>query len=74
MIGSREKTLIVTGGAGFIGSNLIKKLNEFGKTNIILVDDLTDGKKISNISDLDFIDYLDKDDFLSMVWKILDAK
>ena len=69
MIGSREKTLIVTGGAGFIGSNLIKKLNDFGKTNIILVDDLTDGKKISNISDLDFIDYIDKDDFLSMVEK-----
>ena len=36
---------IVTGGAGFIGSNIVKSLNERGITDILVVDDLTDGTK-----------------------------
>ena len=35
--------IIVTGGAGFIGSNLVKGLNRIGENDIIVVDDLTDG-------------------------------
>ena len=59
--------IIVTGGAGMIGSNLIRKLNKLGKNNIIIVDNLKNGFKCKNISDLDFSDYLDKDDFLDII-------
>ncbi len=61
--------IIVTGGAGMIGSNLVKSLNEIGIKEIIIVDDLTDGKKIFNLSNLDFEDYIDKDEFLDLVMK-----
>lgn len=57
--------IVVTGGAGFVGSNIIKALNEQGETNILVVDDLSDGKKFVNIADCEFLDYLDKDDFLA---------
>ncbi len=56
---------IVTGGAGFIGSNLAHALCERGHDDVIVVDDLSDGHKFVNISDLPIADYLDKDEFLS---------
>ena len=56
--------IIVTGGAGFIGSNLIKALNGRGETNILLVDNLTNGQKMHNIADLEIADYMDKADFI----------
>lgn len=61
--------IIVTGGAGFIGSNIIKALNQRGRKDILVVDDLTDGTKFANFSDCDILDYLDKDDFLSRIQK-----
>ncbi|WP_300425842.1 ADP-glyceromanno-heptose 6-epimerase [uncultured Thalassolituus sp.] len=59
--------IIVTGGAGFIGSNIVKTLNGMGRTDIIVVDDLTDGRQFYNISDCDITDYLDKNDFIQRV-------
>lgn len=55
---------IVTGAAGFIGSNLVKALNDRGISNIIAVDNLTRADKFRNIVDCDIADYLDKHDFL----------
>ena len=59
--------IIVTGGAGFIGSNIVKSLNERGYTDIIVVDNLTNGIKFKNIADCDIADYIDKEDFLSLI-------
>lgn len=52
--------LIVTGGAGFIGSNLVRGLNARGRDDIVVVDDLTDGTKFLNLVDCDIADYWDK--------------
>lgn len=59
--------LIVTGGAGFIGSNIVQALNARGREDILVVDDLTDGTKFVNIADARLYDYLDKDAFLDRV-------
>lgn len=58
---------VVTGGAGFIGSNLVRELIEKTGDDVVVVDDLTDGHKFRNIADLDIADYLDKDDFLERI-------
>lgn len=55
--------IVVTGAAGFIGSNLIKGLNARGIDNIIAVDDLTQGDKFRNLADLKIADYVDAGDF-----------
>jgi len=52
--------LLVTGGAGFIGSNIVAALNAAGRDDITVVDDLTDGTKFRNLADLRIADYLDK--------------
>lgn len=57
-------THIVTGAAGFIGSNLVKALNERGAKRVIAVDDLTHGDRFANLVDCEIDDYLDKDEFL----------
>ncbi|PXY91723.1 ADP-glyceromanno-heptose 6-epimerase [Gilliamella apis] len=59
--------IVVTGGAGFIGSNIVKGLNDLGRKDILVVDDLTDGTKFANLADLDIADYMDKDEFISAI-------
>jgi ADP-L-glycero-D-manno-heptose 6-epimerase len=54
--------LIVTGAAGFIGSNLVKALNARGEADIIAVDNLSRAEKVSNLSDLEIADFIDKRD------------
>jgi ADP-L-glycero-D-manno-heptose 6-epimerase len=55
---------VVTGAAGFIGSNLVKALNERGIAEILAVDDLREGAKFANLVDCEIADYFDKDEFL----------
>jgi ADP-L-glycero-D-manno-heptose 6-epimerase len=55
---------IVTGAAGFIGSNLVKALNERGVDQIIAVDNLTRAEKFKNLVDCEIVDYIDKQEFI----------
>ena len=59
--------IIVTGGAGFIGSNIVKTLNDQGVSDILVVDNLKNGVKFKNIADCEIADYMDKQDFLQRV-------
>ncbi|MBU1191548.1 MAG: ADP-glyceromanno-heptose 6-epimerase [Gammaproteobacteria bacterium] len=59
--------IIVTGGAGFIGSNIIKALNARGRTDILAVDNLSSGVKFKNLADCEIADYMDKEDFIVQV-------
>lgn len=59
--------IVVTGGAGFIGSNLVRALNQRGERNILLVDRLANGRKMHNIADLDIADYMDKEEFIEKI-------
>ena len=59
--------IIVTGGAGFIGSNIVMGLNAKGINDILVVDDLSDGTKFKNLVDATIADYMDKDQFLAKV-------
>ena len=54
---------VVTGAAGFIGSNIVKGLNARGIDDVIAVDDLTHGDKFRNLADLKIADYIDAADF-----------
>ncbi|HQU81608.1 MAG TPA: ADP-glyceromanno-heptose 6-epimerase [Pyrinomonadaceae bacterium] len=57
--------IIVTGGAGFIGSALCWRLNQLGETDILIVDRLDSSDKWKNLAPLQFADYLDADDFIA---------
>lgn len=59
-----ESRLIVTGGAGFIGSAVVWRLNELGHDDILIVDRMDDTDKWKNLAPLKFTDYVDADDFL----------
>jgi ADP-L-glycero-D-manno-heptose 6-epimerase len=56
-------TIVVTGAAGFIGSNLVRALNARGETRILAVDHLERGDKFRNLAACEIADYLDKDEF-----------
>ena len=55
---------VVTGAAGFIGSNLVRALNERGETDIIAVDNLTRADKFLNLAGCEIADFIDKRDFV----------
>jgi ADP-L-glycero-D-manno-heptose 6-epimerase len=54
---------IVTGGAGFIGSNIVHELNAHGISNILVVDNLSNASKFTNLHGARYVDYLDKREF-----------
>lgn len=60
-------TIIVTGAAGFIGSNIVKALNERGISDIVAVDNLTNGNKFKNLADCEIAHYLDKQEFIYQI-------
>ena len=61
------KNVLVTGGAGFIGSAFVWKLNQQNITDILIVDNLNTSSKWKNLVNLKFSDYCHKDQFLPMI-------
>lgn len=59
--------IIVTGGAGFIGSNIVKGLNDRGREDVLIVDNLTNMVKFKNIQGLKALDYMDKQNFIDAI-------
>ncbi|QNM94791.1 ADP-glyceromanno-heptose 6-epimerase [Chitinimonas koreensis] len=59
--------IVVTGAAGFIGSNLVKALNARGVSDIIAVDNLKKGDKFRNLVDCEIAHYIDKEDFIEQL-------
>ena len=60
-------TIIVTGAAGFIGSNLVKALNARGEKDVIAVDNLSNASKVANLGDLEVSDFIDKLDLAERI-------
>jgi len=59
-----EPRIVVTGGAGFIGSALVWRLNELGRDDILIVDSLDKTDKWKNLAPLRFADYIDAYEFI----------
>ncbi|KXK01495.1 MAG: ADP-L-glycero-D-manno-heptose-6-epimerase [Acidobacteria bacterium OLB17] len=66
--------IIVTGGAGFIGSATVWRLNELGHEDILIVDRMDETDKWKNLAPLRFADYADADDFLDDLHEFRDAE
>lgn len=62
--------ILVTGGFGMIGSNLTRKLVSLGH-QVVVVDNLTNGHKVKNLSDVEIFDYVDKTDFYDNALEML---
>lgn len=65
---------IVTGGAGFIGSAIVWKLNQLGQDDILIVDRLDETDKWKNLAPLKFADYMDADEFIENLGKFNEAE
>ena len=60
--------IIVTGGAGFIGSAMIRQLNQAGREEILVVDQMGSGSKWKNLAKLRFSRIIHKEE----LWSWLD--
>ena len=63
----KRKFIVVTGGLGFIGNNLVRELNRRGHKDIVVVDHLDKGVKWKNFDGIDFEDYFDRGDFMKLL-------
>jgi ADP-L-glycero-D-manno-heptose 6-epimerase len=61
--------IVVTGGAGFIGSAVVWRLNQMGVDKVVIVDELGKDEKWMNLNGLKYADFLHKDDFMGMILK-----
>ena len=59
--------ILLTGGAGFIGSNILAAINARGRDDVIVVDDLTDGRQCRNLAGRGFADYLDVEELIAAI-------
>ena len=59
--------IVVTGGAGFIGSAIVWRLNTLGEDKIIIVDELGKDEKWKNLVGLNFIDFINKNEFIEKI-------
>lgn len=59
--------IVITGGAGFIGSNLVKSFNQDSGADIMVVDNMANTAKINNLADCTIADYRDKNDFFQSI-------
>lgn len=64
---NKQDLIVVTGGVGFIGNNVVRELNKLGYTNILVVDELDNSDKWKNLDGIDIEDYLDKKDFMAFL-------
>lgn len=71
---NKDSKIVITGAAGFIGSNILKALNEKGYTHIYAVDNLNDDRKKKHLDDLQYYKYFDKKSFLGELDEIKDAE
>ena len=71
---SENSRIIVTGGAGFIGSAIVWRLNQLGQDDILIVDRLDETDKWKNLPPLRFADYMDADEFLDDLGDFRDAR
>ena len=62
-----EKLILITGGAGFIGSNIVERFNREGIDQLLVVDNLSLGKKFFNLANKRIADYVDKVDFIEQL-------
>ena len=71
---SEKSRIIGTGGAGFIGSAIVWRLNQLGYDDILIVDRLDETDKWKNLVPLSFADYVDADDFIEDLGDFRDAR
>ena len=64
----KSKTIIVTGGAGFIGSCVVRTLNDRGYNNIVIVDNIASTEKWKNLRNKRYLTYLHKEEFLPILF------
>ena len=65
--------IVVTGGAGFIGSAIVWKLNKLGESDVIIVDELGQDEKWKNLAGIKFYDFINKDEFINHLDSLLDS-